>query len=286
MKNLNPIYEFITMATVGAGMLGLSAISTLKNMNQNAFNKKISSMFMNALYKSNNKQEAVQIIDSYCNRLQQMNTDKSLQKKIAITQHFLKTNYYMPCINIIKQSDDKTWKTNLLNHLKKNSKKLAISSGLKTAATMGTLALSGGAMAGNAMMGMAAMANGIYRIIKRNLQYFNSARYINSLIKELKNCSDTDIMGAINIVNKYCYNISNDIQSNIDKTKKKVPFNIQQKIRQQFVPILNIIQQGSPYWKIQCIDYLQTNKIQEGTQVICDSVLHYIVTYSMRALKK
>lgn len=282
MKNLNPLYEFITMATVGAGMLGLGAISTFKNMNQNGFNKKMSNIFLSELYKTTNKQQALQVLDKYCNKLQQMNTDKSLQKKIAAAQYFLKSNYYSPCIQIIKQYDDKTWKTQLMSFVKKNRRKLSISSGLKSAATIGSLTLSGGAMAGSVTMGMAAMANSIYRIVKRNLQFFNSNRYINKLIKELEQCPDNDKQMAINIINKYCYNISTDIENNINKTKKKVPFNIQQKIRQQFVPIFNIMQQNSNYWKIQCIDYLKTNKIQEGTQVICDSVLYYILPRVVR----
>jgi hypothetical protein len=286
MKNYNPLYEFITMATVGAGMLGLSAIMTFKNMNQNAFNKKISKLFLQNLNQCHDKQTAINIINNFCNRLQNFNTDKSIVKKLAIAQNFLKLNYYAPCLKIIQQYDDNTWKQELLKFTKSNSRKLAFKSGLRTTANVGSLALSGGAMAGNAVMGMAAMANGIYRIISRNLKYFNANRYINKLIKELQACSDTDLNSALNIVIKYSYSISTDIQNNVQKTKVKIPFNIQEKIRQQFLPLLNIIQQGDPYWKIKCIDYLKTNKIQEGTQVICDSVLHYIMPYTMREMRK
>lgn len=276
------------MPAVAATGLGMGAIGTIKNIGQNRFNNK----YMNLMYKElaacNDRNQAMSIVNRYTTQLTSMynKMDKKIVNKVAIMQNFLNINFRIPLIRIINNQNDLNWKQNALTFLKTNKRKINFKNTLKTGVTAASLTAGGALLGGVGGTAAAAVSQSIFYINAaiKQLKTFNSVRYINSMKKELQNCPDENRQLAAQILQKYCYDISNQIQTIANKSGKKINFDIQQQMRTRFlIPCMQIINDtNNKYWKMTLLDHMEAEKLQGVIQTICDNITQLLIPWVRR----
>lgn len=121
----------------------------------------------------------------------------------------------------------------MLNYVSQERKRFGRKTAINTTLNAVSLAGVGAAVAGTGGVAGAALIAArtpifVYRQVIRQLNFFNGQRHINKMIKELNACPDNDRQQALEILQRYSFNISSEINSNIQKTKKSIPINIQE----------------------------------------------------------
>lgn len=288
MKKQYSFLQEVVGTVLFAGLTALSAYSLFKNLRSNSFNNS----YINNLNKEinncdpNDRNGALNIINKYASILNkikfnnEIKVNRSMLKKLQMAQNFFFTNYYTPLKQIISNNNDLNWKQSALNYISKNHKKIKRKNNLNTAIHATSLGLSGAGAAGIQAAKYATMSIFAIRNLLKQLKFFNGNKYIKKMEKELQKCPETDRITARNIVNKYCFDITSYIQNTANKTNKKIPFNIQQKMRHEFAgPLLDLINDtNNKYWKIMVMDMVQQSKLQNTVQHICDTVTTAITT--------
>ena len=287
MKQYSFLHESIT-AALGTVGLTMGAYSTLKNANQNIFNNKYMKLMYEELAACKNRNQATQIVNRYTTQLTKIYSklDKKLVNKLAIMQNFLNINFRIPLIKIISNREDPDWKKNALTFLQRNKSKINLKNAANTGLRVASLAAGGALLGGVGGTAATTVASSTFLIntAVRQLKIFNSTRYINAMLKELDNCPDNDRNLAAKIIEKYCYDISNNIQNIVNKSGKKINFDIQQEMRTKFlVPCLQIINNPkNRYWKINLTDFIRAEKLQAIIQHICDTITYLIIPKVIR----
>lgn len=278
------------LPAVAAAGLGMGAINTIKNSKQNRFNNK----YMNLMYKElaacRDRNQALSIVNRYSTQLTSMYSkmDKKVVNKVSAMQNFINTNFRIPLIKIINNQQDPNWKQNALTYFKKNKNKINFKNALQTGVSTASLALSGTGLAtGASAVHYASQALFYAKSAINQLKSFNSARYFTNLEKELAACPDDNKQMAAQIIQKYCFDISNNIQTIVNKSQKKINYNVQQQMRTRFlVPCMQIINQNNRYWKMSLIDYIKAEKLQGVIQSICDSITQLLIPNVMRRARQ
>lgn len=287
MKQYSFLTEFLGTA-LGTLGLAMGTMGTIKNIGQNRFNNKYMGLMYKELSACKNRQQALQIVNRYTTQLTQMynKMDKKTVNRVAVMQNFLKINFQIPLTKIINNPQDINWKQNALTFLKKNRRKINTKNLINTGVTTASLAAGGAIMTGVGGATAAAVASSTFLLntAVRQLKIFNSTRYLNAMEKEIQNCPDDNRQLAAQILQKYCYDISNNIQSIVNKSRKKINFDIQQQMRARFLtPCLQIINnQNNRYWKVSLIDYIKTEKLQAIIQHVCDSITQLLIPRLLR----
>lgn len=280
------------MPAMAAAGMGMGAINTIKNIRQNRFNNKYLNLMYKELAASQSREKALEIVNRYSTQLTSMYgnmVNKKMQRSVAIMQNFINLNFRIPLSKIIRNPQDLNWKANALTYFKKNSRKINLKNAATTALGATSLA-AGGAMLGGGMTGLLTPASygtlstvttSLFwvRAALNQLKTFNTTKYLNKMKAELQQCPNENRQLAQQIIERYCYDIANNIQSIVNKTKKKINFNIQQDLRNRFlIPCSQIINnQNNKYWKMSLIDYLDTQKLQGVIQNICDSISQILI---------
>ena len=299
MKHYTFLQEFITAAAalsalpmaLGATSLGLGAKSTYNNVRQNSFNNKYLNLMYRELGACATRQKALEIVNRYSTKLTAMYgkmVNKKMSNKLAIMQNFINTNFKIPLTKIITNQQDPNWKVNALTYFRKNSRNINIKNALRTTATATSLAAGGALMSGlgGATAAIIAASTLWINVAVRQLKTFNSTRFLNRMKIELQNCPDDNRQLAQQILEKYCYDISNNIKTIVDKSKKKINFDVQQQLRSRMLtPCLQIIYNNqNRYWKVSLIDYIETQKIQDVIQNICDTISQLLIPRVVRRM--
>lgn len=280
------------LPAMAAAGIGMGAIGTLKNIKQNRFNNRYLSLMYKELAAAPTREKALEIVNRYSTSLTSMYgnmVNKKMQQRVAIMQNFINLNFRIPLIKIIRNPQDLNWKANALTYFKKNSRKINLKNAAKTALGATSLA-AGGAMLGGNLTGMltpgtaqtlGTVTTSLFwtRAALNQLKTFNSTIYLNRMKAELQNCPDDDRQTAQQILEKYCYDIANNIQGIVNKSKKKINFSIQQDLRNRFlIPCFQIINNpNNKYWKMTLMDYLDTQKLQGIVQNICNSITQILI---------
>lgn len=275
-------------------LLAFGAYSTFKNMSQSALNAKMMNSMQRELGKCDprNKRLALSIINRYSTQLTQIyakKLDKKTLKKLAVAQNLIDTNFKRPLEQIIN-SPNPNWKKDMSVFLQKNVKRInqrQSNANMLSLAAIGTgagIAAAGGtATAAGAALGKASLSLFGFNVIKSQFQHFNSMYYLNNMCKELEACNDNDRQTAINIIDKYCYQISQGLNSIVIKSGKKVPIDIQLELRTKLAkPLMDIINnKNNKYWKILVIDYVKSNKAQQSVQYVSNTLSQLIVPFAI-----
>lgn len=283
---MNKQYTFlqeIVGTTIFGALTLMSALSLVKNLSYGSFSNKYINFMTNEMNNCppQNRQAALKIINKYAAMLSQMysNVDKKTMKKIQYFENLFRTNYYIPLKNIITNQNDPNWKQTATNYILKNNKKIKNKNRLNNTVHAVSLGASGAAAGGIAAASAVSGVLFTVRNVADQLKFFNGQRYIKKMEKELKACQENDRQTAVNIVNKYCFNIAKYIQNSVDKTGKQIPFNIQDKMRNEFLnPLLSLItDQNNKYWKVMVLDRIQEQKIQQTVSHISNTVAYALL---------
>ena len=276
-------YSFLEEFLVPA-LLGLGAYSTFKNMSQTALNSKMMNGLQVEIRKCDprNKQLALNIVNKYSTQLTQIygkKLDKATLKKLAITQNLINTNLKRPLEQIIN-SADKDWKMTSMQYLYKNVTKIIRQQNSANMLSAAAIGVGGAAAAGLAPTSLSLGLFGA-NVIRSQFKHFNSMFYLNKMSKELEACNTRQ--DAIKVIDKYCYQISNDLNQIVIKSGKKTPIDIQLQLRQQLAnPLLEIINnQNNKYWKVLAVDYVKSQKAFQNVQYVCNSISQLVVPVAM-----
>lgn len=276
-------YSFLEEFLVPA-LLGLGAYSTFKNMSQTALNSKMMNGLQVEIRKCDprNKQLALNIVNKYSTQLTQIygkKLDKATLKKLAITQNLINTNLKRPLEQIIN-SADKDWKMTSIQYLYKNVTRIIRQQNSANMLSAAAIGVGGAAAAG---LVPTSIGLGLYgaNVIRSQFKHFNSMFYLNKMSKELEACNTRQ--DAIKVIDKYCYQISNDLNQIVIKSGKKTPIDIQLQLRQQLAnPLLEIINnQNNKYWKVLAVDYVKSQKAFQNVQYVCNSISQLVVPVAM-----
>ena len=276
------------MPAMAVAGLGMGALGTVKNIRQNNFNSKYLDLMYRELGACGSRQQALEIVNRYSTKLTSMynKVDKKLISKNQIMQTFINTNFRIPLIRIINNPQDPNWKANALTFFKKNRHKINIKNNVGALTTATSLAAGGALMSGLGGATAATIATSSFWVnaAVRQLKTFNITRYLNKMKIEIQNCPDDNRQFAQQILEKYCYDISNNIQTIANKSGKKINFNVQQQLRARFLtPCLQIINNPqNKYWKVTLIDYIDSEKIQGVVQSVCDAISQLIIPRFLR----
>ena len=289
IKKYSFLQEFLatTGMVLAPALLGLGAYSTYKGYNQGKVNTSVMSRMYSELVKCppNDRQMALNIVNKYTNTQQSTNTfakDKDVQKRTIIAQSIINQTFRTPLLHIIQNSPD--WKNDALTYFAKNARHMdkkqkigtAISTlGLATGAAGTATMMTGAAM--NPLISTAGLSLFALNTIQTQLKYFKSKIYINRMINELN--ATNDRQECIDIINKYCYQITNDLQNIINKSGKKIPLDVQNEMRVKFAtPLIQICNNTSnAYWKTVLIDNINSQKIQDNIQYVADLIGRLII---------
>jgi len=288
---MNSDYSFLEEFLIPA-LLTLGAYSTFKNMSQSALNAKMMNSMQKELGRCDprNRKLALSIVNRYSTQLTQIyarKLDKKTLKKLAGAQNLINTYFKRPLDEIIN-SPNPNWKRDLSFFLQKNITSInrkQNASNMLTLAALGTgagIATAGAATATGAALGQVSLSLFGYRVIQSQLKHFNSVYYIKNMLKEMEACNDRQT--ALKIVDKYCYQISQGLNSIVIKSGKKVPMDIQLELRTRLAkPLIDIINNpNNKYWKILAIDYIKSHRAQETIQYVSNTISQLIIPTAIR----
>jgi len=284
MDNIYEGYSFLQEYLV-TSLLALGAYSTFKNMSQSALNAKMMNSLQREINKCDprNKKLALSIVNRYSTQLTQIyngKLDKKTLKKLGNAQSVIATYFYRPLTQIIN-GPDPNWKREVQLYLQSNVTKINRSQNTANMISLAAIGTGAAGVAGVTAAGTVGLGLFGLNVVKSQLSHFNSLFYLRKMGKELEACNDRQT--ATKIVDKYCYQIANDLQQIVIKSGKKVPLNIQLELRSRLGgPLISIINnQQNKYWKILAVDYLKSYKSQQNIQYVCNTISQLIMPAAM-----